>query len=76
VETENPSAYGTVDCKSVWNGYSAVSVITRGCNQCANKIQSSELEPVINITCTPVHVTVLWRIITWSVNDISNSCSV
>jgi hypothetical protein len=37
----------------VWNSDSAVSAIKNGCNRTANKIQSSEPEPVINITCNP-----------------------
>jgi hypothetical protein len=36
-----------------------LSVIERDCNQSVNKIQSSELEPVIIVTSTPVHVTIL-----------------
>jgi hypothetical protein len=30
-----------------------LSVIKRGCNRTANKIQSPELEPVIYVMCTP-----------------------
>jgi hypothetical protein len=53
VETGNPSAcaVGTVNCGIVIALY--VSEIKSGCNQNANKIPSSKLEPIIYVTYTP-----------------------
>jgi hypothetical protein len=56
----------------VCNSDSAVSVITRGCNQSANKIQSSERDPIIIVTCTPLHMTVLFNVkSTWYFQSLS-----
>jgi hypothetical protein len=62
VDTGNPSACstGTVNCGIVKALY--VSVIKTGCNRSANTIQSSELEPVIYVICTTLHVTILYEI--------------
>jgi hypothetical protein len=59
VETENPSVRATVDCKVCEIAIELyISVIKSGCSQRANKIQSSELEPVIFMTCTTLYVTI------------------
>jgi hypothetical protein len=56
VETENPSAWETVNWKCVlW-----LNMDKRDCNRSTNKIQSSELEPVIIVTSTTIHVTVYY----------------
>jgi hypothetical protein len=58
VETENPSARATVDCNVCGIAIALfVNVITSGCNQSANQIQSSELEPIVYVMCTILHVT-------------------
>jgi sulfopyruvate decarboxylase TPP-binding subunit len=59
VETGIPSACATVDGKVCGIAIALyVRVITSGCNQRGLiKIQSSELEPVIYVTCTTLHVT-------------------
>jgi hypothetical protein len=68
VETENPSACAKVDCKVCGIAIALyVSVITSGCNQSAYKIQSSEIEPVIYVTCTTLHATI-YRVAEKSVN--------
>jgi hypothetical protein len=60
VETENPSACATVNCKLCGIAIAlCVSVNKNGCNQNSNKIQSSELEPVISVICTTLHITIL-----------------
>jgi hypothetical protein len=56
VETGNPSAYATVDCNVCEIAIAlCVSVNKNGRNRSDNKIQSSELEPVIYVTFTTLH---------------------
>jgi hypothetical protein len=59
VETGNPSARATADCKVCEIAIGLyVSVIKSGCSQRANKIQSSKLEPIISVMCATLHVTI------------------
>jgi hypothetical protein len=48
-----PLCYATLKKSAVLFYYISLGVIKSGCNRSDNKIQSSELEPVIIVACTP-----------------------